>query len=183
MQRQAKKLTTFGYDIQYCLGNKNFTPDLLSWSLYYVSSLMMTVLAKELSEAAALNGYVSHVALGSKFFVTSTVNGVKICVKKSSPSVLRTLLVARAYKGCRRRPQLLLKMRPVHFETPFTRICPIETQYPFELVTMDTRHVTLPLGRKDYFLVAVGSSPNGFKFVKSTPIMEWQSLIFFERGH
>ena len=38
-----------------------------------------------------------------------------------------------------------------------TGLRPVETQYPFELVVMDTGHVTLPSGRKEYFLVAVNS--------------------------
>lgn len=38
-----------------------------------------------------------------------------------------------------------------------TRLQPIETQYIFELVIIDTRHVTLPSGRNKYFLMAVNS--------------------------
>lgn len=38
-----------------------------------------------------------------------------------------------------------------------TVLIPIETQYPFELVIMDIRHVTLLSEREDYFLVMVDS--------------------------
>ena len=32
---------------------------------------------------------------------------------------------------------------------------PMETSYPFEKVAFDTGHITLPSGRREYFLVAV----------------------------
>ena len=31
----------------------------------------------------------------------------------------------------------------------------VETHYPFELVSVDTAHVTLPFGNKNYILVAI----------------------------
>lgn len=55
MQRYAYKVSTFDYIIQYQHGNKNFTTDLLSRSLYYTSLILITVLAKELEEAASMN--------------------------------------------------------------------------------------------------------------------------------
>lgn len=55
MQRYAEKLPSFNYDIQYCPGNKRFTPDLLSQSIYYISPIMLTILGKELVEAADNN--------------------------------------------------------------------------------------------------------------------------------
>lgn len=41
-----------------------------------------------------------------------------------------------------------------------TGLRPIEIKYPFELVTLDTGHVTLPTGQKEYFLACVDFFPN-----------------------
>lgn len=38
-----------------------------------------------------------------------------------------------------------------------TLLRPIKTQYHFEIVTIDTGHITILSGRKEYFLVAVDS--------------------------
>lgn len=38
-----------------------------------------------------------------------------------------------------------------------TKLRPIETQYPYELVMMNTGHISIPSGRKEHFLLAVES--------------------------
>ena len=37
----------------------------------------------------------------------------------------------------------------------FRPLKPVETHYPFELVSLDTAHVTMPLGNKKYIVVAI----------------------------
>ena len=37
----------------------------------------------------------------------------------------------------------------------FWPLKPVETHYPFKLVSFDTAHVTMPLGNKKYIVVAI----------------------------
>ena len=45
-----------------------------------------------------------------------------------------------------------LKMSPF---TNFRPLKPVEVSYPFELVSLDTTHITMPSGNKKYIVVAI----------------------------
>ena len=40
---------------------------------------------------------------------------------------------------------------------------PVEVNYPFELVSLDTAHVTMPSGNKKYIVVVLTTLSNGLK--------------------
>ena len=39
--------------------------------------------------------------------------------------------------------------------TNFRPLKPVEVSYPFELVSLDTEHITMPSGNKKYIVVAI----------------------------
>lgn len=55
LQRFAKKLSSYDYNIVYQSGKENFAPDLLSRALLFVSPDVELLMAKEIEHAESLN--------------------------------------------------------------------------------------------------------------------------------
>ena len=158
LQRFAEKLSYYDYDIVYRPGKDNVVADLLSRALFYVSPAMAATMASEIKEAEQRNRI--WLPKTSRYQVLRDLHcrwGGHLRFAKMWAAAkarywwpsLRSM-VDEVLKTCRPCAQFAMR-RSV------TRLRPIETQYPCELVVMDTGHVTLPSGRKEYFLVAVDS--------------------------
>lgn len=158
LQSYAKKLLGLDFDIQYCLGSKNFMPYLLLRVLFF-TGLQDACLPGELeeSEVAAQMNHIwvpppkrkqilrdSHIwwggnlrfkklykAITARFWWHNLCWGVQETVD--------------AYRLC------------TQFALAKTRylLCPIKTRHPFKLVAIETSHVALPSEQKECFLVVV----------------------------
>lgn len=151
----AEKLASYDYDVVYRPGKDNVVADLLSRAMMAVPQNYEED-SEGQAEAYRRNRiYILpqhreqvvrdlHVKFGGHFRFQKLIAAVKSRyywpkMYKEVEKILRECLQCAKFSlGARKYP-----------------LRPMESSYPFEKVALDTGHVTMPSGKKEYFLVAV----------------------------
>ena len=153
LMRWAEYLMMYDFEILYRAGRENLVPDMLSRAFVVDED---PVLLDERDRAIKLNwlwiapekrlgvlqqahrSYTGHLKTAKlfefvrkRFYWTEMLKDMKELIGKCS--VCAQLQTTVGYRPLR----------------------PIETHYPFEIVSLDTGHVTLPNGSREYFVIAV----------------------------
>ena len=123
----------------------------------WIKSLRILILRPNMTWLL-LRGWIWYLSQKNveKFFLEYHIN-LKLIIKGKKTSSVPYLhyfcnSMAKDVKGFVDKCNICLKMSPL---TSFMPLKPVEVSYPFKLVSLDTAHITMPSGNKEYIVVEI----------------------------